>query len=117
MILNFARRLPPTLTSARQTLVNVLGSSARLAYLATDYRNGDVLSGVTLPAAPTAVELDLDGLPVPDYGETLLEEAVGYLRSTEAQSYVSAMADDLVSPVKGRRLVAVCALICFLCRE
>ena len=122
MTLNFNKVLVPGLSQVKTALLNTVMSEgtalqrqAAVAALASDYRNGAVLAGVTLPTATGGTLAPLDEILIGASGEELYEATV---RSypTMAQ-YLRSFEDELSSPVYGRRVVASCALICFLVRE
>ncbi len=117
MVLNFDKNLGAVLNRAKTDIVTALGQPL-MAAMASDYRNGMVLSGVTWPAMTTTPEIDLDSVVVTVSGETMFNEALRSVRKTPATvAYLRPFEDDLLSPVKGRRLVAACALLCFLLRD
>jgi hypothetical protein len=123
MTLNFDRDLGTVLNRAKQQILDSFYSlapdqrQALMAHLALDYRNGAVLEGVSVPAFTATPELDLDQVVVAQSGAVLHEAAMRATRTSPvSQAYLRPFYDDLDSPVRGRRLVASCALLCFLLR-
>lgn len=123
MVLNFNRPLPGAAATALVQLQSTLSAGTAsqrqtyLAQVALDYSGGRVLAGVTLPSDAGAIPARLDDVVVSDDAADVLTQVLRSETDSERVAYLQAFADDLSSPVKGRRVVALCALICFLLRE
>lgn len=123
MILNFNRPLPSAAATALVQLQSTLSAGTvsqqqtYLAQVALDYSGGRVLAGVTLPSDAGAIPARLDDVVVSADAADVLTQVLRSETDSERVAYLQAFTDDLSSPVKGRRVVALCALICFLLRE